>query len=222
MRIVGIDAGYVNFAVCGIDTRALARPYYWKNSPLFKGKFSEERLIEAIQHWINQPEIRELLDGADQIVLERQMTMKFQAVNHCVRFNYFDKTVEVNPRTIGAFFRLPADRPGKKKDAVQLVTRNTVFPIRKGKKDDLADAYLLAAFHAFSSNPTLREGWIDERPPGRQLSKPSRPKGQTRSRAKRAAADGESGDSSGHSRRPAKRVTIDLVADLSLSTGEPA
>lgn len=222
MKVVGIDAGYVNFAVCGLDTRALARPYYWKNSPLFTGKFSEERLVREIQRWINQPDIRELLDGADQIVLERQLTMKFQCVNHCVRFNYFDKTVEVNPRTLGAFFRLPSDRPSKKKAAVELVTRNTVFPVRKGKKDDLADAYLLAAFHAFSSNPTLREGWVDERPPGRQLLKPSRPKGQTGRRAKRAAADGDEPSGGEPKRRPAKRLTIDLVDDVSLSTGEPA
>lgn len=221
MKVVGIDAGYVNFAVCGVDTRHLARPYYWKNSPLFKGKFSEERLACAVQEWINLPEIRELLNDADHIVLERQLTMKFQAVNHCVRFNYFYKTTEVNPRTLGAFFRLPGDRPSKKKDSVQLVTRNTVFPIRKGKKDDLADAYLLAAYHVFSSNPQLREGWIDERPPGRQLSKPSRPKGQTGRRAKRAAADGESGDA-GEQPRPGKRLTIDLVGDLVLTTGEPA
>ncbi len=223
MKVVGIDAGYVNFAVCGVDTRDLTRPYYWKNSPLFTGKFSEERLVHAIQEWINRPDIRELLDGADQIVLERQLTMKFQCVNHCVRFNYFDKTAEVNPRTLGAFFRLPVDRPSKKKDSVLLVTRNTAFPIRKGKKDDLADAYLLAAYHAFSSNPRLQEGWIDERPPGRKLSKPSRPKGQTGRVSKRAAADGDESREREPERRPAKRVTIDLVADTdNFPDGEPA
>ncbi len=223
MKVVGIDAGYVNFAVCGVDVRDLTRPYYWKNSPLFKGAFSEEKLVHAVYAWINQPDIRELLDNADQIVLERQMTMKFQAVNHCIRFRYFDKTIEVHPRTLGAFFQLPIDRPSKKKESVQLVTRNTAFPVRKGKKDDLADAYLLAAYHVFSRIPKLLEGWVDERPPGRKLSKASRPKGHIGRVPKRAAADGDEPGSGGIKPGPAKRFTIDLVGDLSpLTNDEPA
>lgn len=157
--VVGVDPGYVNFAVCGIDTSNPTRPFYWSNTPLFRGTFSEEKLCSALNTWINQPGIKLLLEEADEIILERQMTMKFQAVNHCIRFKYFDKTREVNPNTLRAFFMLPVKRREKKRAAVQLVQKNTVFPITKGKKDDLADAYLLAFYGAVETEPRLGEAW---------------------------------------------------------------
>lgn len=159
MRVVGIDPGYVNFAVCGISSTNMLKPYYWSNTALFKGDFSEERLANAIYTWIKSPEIKALLDNADVIVIERQMTMKFQAINHCVRFLYFDKTKEVNPNTLRAFFQLPVKRKEKKKAAVDLVKTKAVFPVQKGKKDDLADAYLVAIFHLLNSKEILRNEW---------------------------------------------------------------
>ncbi len=152
-KIVGIDAGYVNFAVCGIATNEAARPYYWVNEALFKGEFSEEKLVHAIFAWINRPAIKELLTEADEIILERQMTMKYQAVNHCVRFLYMAKTREVHPNTIRAFFRLPEKRSAKKKAAVDLVSNRAILPVKKGKKDDLADAYLLAWYGVLEPRP---------------------------------------------------------------------
>lgn len=158
-KIVGVDAGYINFAVCAIASNETARPYYWANRALFKGAFSEEKLVHAVYAWINEPEIKKLLTEADEIVLERQMTAKFQAVNHCIRFLYFGKTREVNPNTVRAFFRLPEKRREKKKAAVELVSNHAVLPVRKGKKDDLADAYLLAMYGAIEAQPHLGNSW---------------------------------------------------------------
>lgn len=146
VRVVGIDAGYVNLAVCGINTEEPDKPYFWHNFCLFNGPFSEEKLVSAIYHWIHLPEIKHLLDSADCIVLERQMTMKFQAVNHCIRFAYFHKTKEVSPMSVGAFFGLPRERRPKKKAAVDLVSQFVVLPVKKGKKDDYADAFLLVMY----------------------------------------------------------------------------
>ena len=160
-RVVGIDAGYVNFAVCAIDADNFHRPFYWKNSALFKGEFSQKKLRQAIFNWLETDEVKGLLDGADQIVLEEQMVMKFQAVNHFIMSRYFDKTITVWPKTHAAYFGLPQDRKEKKKAGVELVGRNAVLPIRKGKKDDLADSYLLAAYGHFCYNPKLKEGWVD-------------------------------------------------------------
>ena len=170
-KIVGVDAGYVNFAVCAFRTDKVTTPYYWTNAPLFKGKFSEERLAQAIYAWITQPEIKQLLDEADEIILERQMTMKFQAVNHCIRFRYFQKTTEVNPKTVGAFFRLPETRREKKKAGVDLVSRHAVMPVQKGKKDDLADAYLLAFYGAVKTQPELGALWLELEQPERKKRK---------------------------------------------------
>lgn len=158
-RVVGVDAGYANFAVCGIRSDQVLRPYYWQNKALFTGAFSEEKLCQKIFEWIKSPEVKQLLDEADLIVLERQMTMKFQAINHCIRFLYFDKTKEFHPATVGAFFKLPKTRKDKKKAAVELVGANLPFPVKKGKKDDYADAFLLASYGHFLTNPQLREGW---------------------------------------------------------------
>lgn len=170
-KIVGVDAGYVNFAVCAFRTDKVTTPYYWTNTPLFEGKFSEERLVKAIYTWITQPEIKQLLDEADEIILERQMTMKFQAVNHCIRFCYFNKTKEVNPNTVGAFFSLPEKRREKKKAGVELVSRHAVMPVKKGKKDDLADAYLLAFYGAVQTQPELGHQWLALEQPDRKKRK---------------------------------------------------
>lgn len=157
---MGVDAGYVNFAVCGIDLEAPFKPYYWKNSALFTGSFSEEKLCHALNTWINKPEIKELLGEADEIVLERQMTMKFQAVNHWIRARYFDKTKEVHPNTYASLFGLGNERKKKKKRAVELVSKHAIFPIKKGKKDDFADAFLLATWGLINHSTELRNHWV--------------------------------------------------------------
>ncbi len=167
-RIVGIDAGYVNFAVCGIDSANPLKPYYWRNAPLFTGSFTEEKLVQAVYAWIKKPDIQELLDSADEIVLERQMTMKFQAVNHCVRFLYFGKTREVSPASIRALFGLPVKRREKKKAAVDLVSSHVVLPVKKGKKDDLCDAYLLALSRVIEKAPDLAAEWCPAKEPARK------------------------------------------------------
>lgn len=162
MRVVGIDAGYKNFSVCCLTTDNILRPLYWVNGPLFEGKYTEERMATEIYAWVTRDDIRQLLDSAEQIVLERQMVLKFQALNHCIRFRYFDKTVEVNPNTLGKFFNLPEDRRGKKKAAVDLVSANLPFPVKTGKKDDYADSYLLAAYVIFSKRKDLLQVWRNE------------------------------------------------------------
>lgn len=158
-KVVGIDAGYVNFAVCAIDTDNPERPYFWVNEPLFKDKFSEEKLCQEIYRWIKSDRIKKLLDGADQIILERQMTMKFQAINHCIRFLYFNKTQEINPKTFAAYFGLPQTRVEKKKASIEKVTARVVLPVKKGKKDDLCDAFLLSMCGVLQSRPELSAVW---------------------------------------------------------------
>jgi hypothetical protein len=159
-RVVGVDAGYVNFAVCMLSEGDFRRPVYWNNSPLFLGKFSKEKLASAVYEWITKPDIKAMLESADLIVLEKQFEPKYEAVNHCIRFRYWDKTTEVAPATMSKEFSLPMTRKEKKKAAVELVSRNAVFPIKKGKKDDLADAYLLALRGLFSFTPKIKEGVV--------------------------------------------------------------
>ncbi len=168
-KIVGVDAGYVNFAVCAIDTSDVEHPYYWLSRALFKGEFSEERLVKAIYAWIKMPEIKKLLDEADEIILERQMAMKFQSVNHCIRFLYFEKTKEVHPNTLRAFFKLPEKRRAKKKAAVDLVSSRVVLPIKTGKKDDLADAFLLALYAGAQEGLVKTSRWVDSEPKSKKL-----------------------------------------------------
>ena len=173
MLIVGIDAGYVNFAICALHSDKPKEPVHWTNEPLFTGDFTEEKLCAAVYAWIRKPEIAELLKAADVIVLERQMTMKFQAINHCVRFLYFEKTKEVNPMTMASLFGLPKLRKDKKKAAVELVSFHVLLPIKKGKKDDLCDAYLLAMSHLQQKNPKFFPKWqgVAKEPASKKIKK---------------------------------------------------
>lgn len=134
MLIVGIDAGYVNFAICALHSDKPKEPVHWTNEPLFTGDFTEEKLCAAVYAWIRKPEIAELLKAADVIVLERQMTMKFQAINHCVRFLYFEKTKEVNPMTMASLFGLPKLRKAKKKGSSRACKFSCLTTYQKREK----------------------------------------------------------------------------------------
>lgn len=150
--IVAIDAGYANFACVHIngDWR---RPLRLTNERLLEGPFNEEALFEATYQWCQQN--KAMLESCDAIVLERQMEKKFAVINTVIRTLHHDKTEERNPRSVGARFGLDVnDRPRKKRQAVELVKRNVpMLSRKKGKKDDMADAFLLAISYLQDHNP---------------------------------------------------------------------
>jgi len=163
MRILGIDAGYANLAYCEIDTDDHRHPIIWNCCRILEGKYSEKAFFDAVYRWATGELMYRLFQRVDRIVLERQMTPKFAVINVVIRTLYFAKCVEHNPQTVGAYFRLPRDRTSKKKAAITLVSRNAALPAAK-KKDDLADAYLLAIYEMQTHFGLLPEGLEDGRP----------------------------------------------------------
>lgn len=154
--VIGIDAGYANFAWVAIKDGNWRSPERWCNQRLIT-KYSEEALFEATYHWCQVN--KQLLDSATAIVLERQIEKKFAVMNTVIRTLYFDKTTVVCPQTISANFDLPRTRAEKKKESIALVkTMGCRLPAVK-KKDDLADAMLLAINFLGAQNPELITGW---------------------------------------------------------------
>lgn len=160
MRILGIDSGYANLAYCEMESEDHTHPLEWTCCRILEGKYSEKAFFEAAYRWVRRK--RELFERADRIVLERQMTPKFAVINIMIRTLYYDKAVEYNPQTVGAHFGFPRDRESKKRAAVSLVGQNAAFPQVK-KKDDLADAYLLAIYDLQFHFGFLEEGLNDVR-----------------------------------------------------------
>jgi len=145
MRVLGIDAGFANLAYCEVNSEDPTHPIRWACVRIMEEKFSEEKFFKAAYDWVQSDMMKPIFEAVDRIVLERQMTPKFAIVNHIIRALYYHKTVEYNPQTVGSHFGLARDRATKKKDAIRIVSAVAAFPVSK-KKDDLADAYLLAIY----------------------------------------------------------------------------
>ena len=157
-RVLGIDAGYKNFAYCELQ-EGIKRPFTWKNLALFEGVYDEEKLFAGTMQWCLDN--ADLLESVDRIVLERQMKMKFAVINTVIRSLHYKKTIVVNPLTVGKHYGLPRTRSEKKKAAVNYVSKLCAFPASATrKKDDLADSYLLAHY-GFSIPFLTQEGQYD-------------------------------------------------------------
>lgn len=157
-RVLGIDAGYKNFAYCELQ-EGIKRPFTWKNLALFEGVYDEEKLFAGTMQWCLDN--ADLLKSVDRIVLERQMKMKFAVINTVIRSLHYKKTIVVNPLTVGKHYGLPRTRAEKKKAAVNYVSKLCAFPASATrKKDDLADSYLLAHY-GFSIPFLTQEGQYD-------------------------------------------------------------
>lgn len=143
-RVLGIDPGYKNFAWCILE-KDWSRPVRWANEALFEGSYDEEKLWRSIYTWCSRNE--QILNDVDQIVIERQIADAFRIIAATIRTFVRNpgKSVIISPKTISKHFGLPHTRDEKKKAAVKLVERNLRIPVpEKSKKDDYADAFLLA------------------------------------------------------------------------------
>lgn len=145
--VVGIDAGYANLAMVVVSTENIARPLFHGRFRILAGKYSEHELLQGCYKFFNRDDVKRWLERADHINLEYQKDKKFAIVNMFVLVPYFAKTTTVHPNTVGAHFKLSNDRATKKKEAIYLLQNNSLIGGEKGKKDDIADAYLLAIYY---------------------------------------------------------------------------
>ncbi len=143
-RALGIDPGYKNFSWCVLE-RDWKRPVRWANEALFEGEYDEEKLWRSIYAWCTKHE--QIINEADVIVIERQIMDAYRIIAATIRTFARNpgKSVIIAPNTMAKHFKLPHSRAEKKKAAVRLVEKNLRIPVpEKAKKDDYADAFLLA------------------------------------------------------------------------------
>lgn len=117
----------------------------WANEALFEGEYNEEKLWRSIYTWCSKHE--QMLNEVDVIVIERQIADAYRIIAATIRTFVRNpgKSVIVAPNTVAKHFKLPRTRADKKKAAVKLVETNLRIPVpEKAKKDDYADAFLLA------------------------------------------------------------------------------
>lgn len=147
--IVGIDAGYRNFAVCVLDANS-GKLQSWSVSdlvPHIKGKPTVAQIGAGVHMWLEQS--RKLLERTSFIMLETQMRKPFMVMNalimgFCIALRV--PTMELHPKTMAKHFGLRQKREDKKADGIALITKmwgKDAFPDHH-KLDDLADSALLA------------------------------------------------------------------------------
>ena len=168
-RVIGIDAGWKNLAICAIDAGNYQKPVHWQLYTIMEPPYIREKFLGAVQRFFEREDVKTLLRSADLIVLERQLQEKYACLNCKVRFEFWENTIEVHPSTVGKQYGLSKDRKSKKKEAVVLAQKNAVFPRVKGKKDDLADAFLMAMYglqqkHKIEGWKSLEDGERNRRP----------------------------------------------------------
>lgn len=142
--MLGIDPGYKNFSWCILE-KDWKKPVRWANEALFEGPYDEEKLWRSIYKWCSTHE--QILTEVDVIVIERQIADAYRIIAATIRTFVRNpgKSVIVAPNTMAKHFSLPHTRAEKKAAAVTLVEKNLRIPVpEKKKKDDYADAFLLA------------------------------------------------------------------------------
>lgn len=150
--VVGIDAGFRNFAWCAVDNEDWRSPQQWNAEDLWPPRKGRSKVpdktdcVNITVHWARRN--KAMLDAADEIVLENQMRTPFIIINAVIQALYPEKTTVVHPTTVGAFWRLPRTRELKKEAGVEVVKKNgaTLMRANGGKLDDLADAWLMAVY----------------------------------------------------------------------------
>lgn len=142
---MAIDVGYKNFAWCVVDNFSRPAPILHQRQALWhlKRPPQVEEIVDITRAWALAHDVE--IAKCDYVVLERQLRPLYIAMNVVLQTMYYDKVLVVHPSTVGAYWGLPRKREEKKKAGVQLVLEAGV-PLPKGKADDLADAWLMAAY----------------------------------------------------------------------------
>lgn len=144
-RVCAIDVGYKNFAYCIVDNVSYPAPVTLTRQCLWRSKArpSVSDAVQMIVAWCKTHD--NMLAECDHIVLENQLRPVFIAMNAALEALHPTKVTVVNPRTVGAFWRLPTKREPKKLAAIQRLISNGIG-VPAGKADDMADAWLMAAY----------------------------------------------------------------------------
>lgn len=169
VRVCAIDVGSRNFAYCVVDNTNYLTPLVWKREDLWEPikaqskhvKPTKDEAVQMAHNWcrLNQG----MLDACDLIVLENQLRDCFIIMNTVVHALFYHKVRVLHPMTVGAYFGLPKTRELKKARAVDLVSQVATFDPRETKKDDLADAWLMAVYGLIDKKGIARESVLQNK-----------------------------------------------------------
>lgn len=163
VRVVAIDVGYRNMGCCYMTADNPHRPHTWQVFDLWhahrsKGTPTVQDLVQITRRWCDIYE--SMLQRADAIVLENQMRTPFHVMNAVINTLYPDKCIYYDARTVGRFWNLPTKRAPKKIAGVNTVLLNGLQFPDVDKEDDMADAWLMAAFHLCKVNSIPRHALL--------------------------------------------------------------
>lgn len=152
MLVLAVDVGIKNLAVCAIDTADGI--VHWANEALSASAYQPQHNVQYVHEFIARNAA--LFDRADAIVVEKQMRVNMRIIEAVIQSRFFDKCKIVHPRTIKVAFGLGRGNYAlNKKASVEFVQARLnlqeqphwrqMFD-KARKRDDLADAYIMALF----------------------------------------------------------------------------
>jgi hypothetical protein len=155
---IGIDVGIRNLAICAIESDT--NPWLWKLVDLKSGDVPiEKTLIQFVDEWVRelgahpgglqiwkrvmierQPKRcgrlqKSIQDWIYILLTDRLPNTKVKLIHAKHKFGDSQKNMDLSTYTL------------RKRGAIDMVEgliKKELWPIQKGKRDDLADAYLLA------------------------------------------------------------------------------
>jgi hypothetical protein len=152
MLVLAVDVGIRNLAICAMDTAHGI--VHWANEPLSIGAYQPQHNVQYVHEFLARNAA--LFALADEIVVEKQMRVNMRIIEAVIHSRFFDKCKVVHPRTIKAAFGIGRGNYALNKkasvDFVQARLQSFEEPHWRNffasakKRDDLADAYIMALF----------------------------------------------------------------------------
>ena len=165
MLVLAIDVGIKNLALCAMDTELGV--VHWANEALSERAYQPMHNVQYVHEFIDRN--RALFEAADQVVVEKQMRVNMRIIEAVIHSRFYAKCKIVHARTIKTALGLGrGNYVLNKKAAVDYVQDHlqkqlTGAPHGKPethwqehfakakKRDDLADAYVMALFFSGGS-----------------------------------------------------------------------
>jgi hypothetical protein len=157
MLVVAIDVGIKNLALCAMDSQLGV--VQWANEALSDQAYQPMHNVQYVHEFIARN--ADLFARADKVVVERQMRVNMRIIEAVIQSRFYDKCKVVHARTIKTAFGLGRGNYTLNKkasvDFVQTHLQQFEQPhwrelfAKSKKRDDLADAYVMALFFSGGS-----------------------------------------------------------------------
>lgn len=155
--VVAIDVGVKNLAICAYDFLT-SQVVHWDNVSLTQGKYVPMLNVQYVRDFVKAHE--RLFYNAAAVVIERQMRCNMRIIEACLHTMFFDRCTVISAKAVKMHYGLSTrNYKGNKAKAVDwarmfVATNASAITescaqtfIAASKKDDLADALVLAMYY---------------------------------------------------------------------------